>query len=109
MHCINLTVLCKYHAVVMLHATPAPVEPAWRILDGQQGRLAITSHHQRLLSNADVTDISCAAVAGLLLFVQGPPGEDPDSHFSEDVVMCWFVQLLMALSHLHARHIIHRE
>jgi len=42
---------------------------------------------------------------------QGKPNEEtaPESHFTEDVVMCWFVQLLMALHHLHSRHIIHRE
>lgn len=42
---------------------------------------------------------------------QGKPKEEvaPEGHFTEDVVMCWFVQLLMALHHLHYRHIIHRE
>lgn len=33
----------------------------------------------------------------------------PDGFYPEDVVMAWFVQLLMALHHLHVRHILHRD
>eukprot|EP00775_Hariotina_reticulata_P009544 gene9544-9708_t len=29
--------------------------------------------------------------------------------FPEDMVLCWFVQLLLALHHLHTRHILHRD
>ena len=43
---------------------------------------------------------------------QGKPGDeawsDPEAHFPEEVVMGWFCQLLLALHHLHCRHIIHR-
>lgn len=43
--------------------------------------------------------------------MQGKPNDEATqgSHFTEECVMCWFVQLLMALHHLHTRHIIHRE
>lgn len=43
--------------------------------------------------------------------IQGPntkEGEDL-GYFSEEVVMSWFVQLLMGLHHLHQRHILHRD
>lgn len=36
-------------------------------------------------------------------------GADAVSYFPEDVVMAWFVQLLMALDHLHQRRILHRD
>lgn len=58
------------------------------------------------MANAMPSGAGCA-------WLQGKPGEEPwqspDSHFPEDVVLCWFVQLLMALNHLHSRHILHRD
>ena len=35
--------------------------------------------------------------------------EDPQAHFPEEVIMSWFCQLLLALHHLHNRHILHRH
>lgn len=41
--------------------------------------------------------------------VQSRSGGADDGLFPEDMVMCWFVQLLLALHHLHARRILHRD
>lgn len=58
----------------------------------------------------DPMSLKTAHACNHAMCMQGKPGkEQSDSHFPEEVCMCWFVQLLMALNHLHSRHIIHRE
>jgi len=43
------------------------------------------------------------------LLSQSRAGGADEGLFPEDMVLCWFVQLLLALHHLHNRHILHRD
>jgi NIMA (never in mitosis gene a)-related kinase len=41
--------------------------------------------------------------------LQSHAGGITEGLFSEEMVMCWGAQLLLALHHLHSRHILHRD
>jgi serine/threonine protein kinase len=41
--------------------------------------------------------------------MQSRAGGAEQGLFEEDMVMCWFVQLLLALHHLHGRRVLHRD
>lgn len=43
------------------------------------------------------------------LRLQSRAGGSEQGLFEEDMVMCWFVQLLLALHHLHGRRVLHRD
>ncbi|WIA36057.1 hypothetical protein OEZ86_007415 [Tetradesmus obliquus] len=45
----------------------------------------------------------------LAALLKGRAGGSEQGLFEEDMVMCWFVQLLLALHHLHGRRVLHRD
>ncbi|WIA15886.1 hypothetical protein OEZ85_012635 [Tetradesmus obliquus] len=45
----------------------------------------------------------------LAALLKSRAGGSEQGLFEEDMVMCWFVQLLLALHHLHGRRVLHRD